>query len=71
METDKGSLLSVLTDNGASASSDRTVNRVSQIINGKRAVTGDRALRFGHWFGVEPEFWLNLRNQFDLVRTNQ
>ena len=46
-------------------------NRVSQIINGKRAITGDTALRFGHWFGVEPEFWLNLQNQFDLVRANR
>ena len=46
-------------------------NRVSQIINGKRAITGDTALRFGHWFGVEPEFWLNLQNQFDLVHANR
>ena len=46
-------------------------NRVSQVINGKRAITGDTALRFGHWFGVEPEFWLNLQNQFDLVRADQ
>ena len=30
-------------------------NRVSQIISGKRSVTGDTALRFGHWFGVEPQ----------------
>ena len=43
-------------------------NRVSQIINGKRAITGDTALRFGHWFGVEPEFWLNLQSHFALVR---
>ena len=42
-------------------------NRVSQIIAGKRAVTGDTALRFGHWFGVEPQFWLNLQAQFDLA----
>ena len=42
-------------------------NRVSQIIAGKRSVTGDTALRFGHWFGVEPQFWLNLQAQFDLV----
>ena len=41
-------------------------NRVSQIIAGKRSVTGDTALRFGHWFGVEPQFWLNLQSQFDL-----
>lgn len=42
-------------------------NRVSQIIAGKRAITGDTALRFGHWFEVEPEFWLNLQSQFDLA----
>jgi addiction module HigA family antidote len=42
-------------------------NRVSQIIAGKRSVTGDTALRFGHWFGVDPQFWLNLQGQFDLA----
>ena len=42
-------------------------NRVSQIIAGKRSVTGDTALRFGHWLGVDPQFWLNLQTQFDLV----
>ena len=41
-------------------------NRISQIIAGKRAVTGDTALRFGHWFGVEPQFWLNLQSSYDL-----
>lgn len=46
-------------------------NRVSQIINGKRAITGDTAIRFGQWFGVEPEFWLNLQTHFDLVRADQ
>ncbi len=42
-------------------------NRISQIIAGKRSVTGDSALRFGHWFGVDPQFWLNLQSQFDLA----
>ena len=42
-------------------------NRVGQIIAGKRSVTGDTALRFGHWFGVDPQFWLNLQSQFDLA----
>lgn len=42
-------------------------NRVSQIISGKRAVTGDTALRFGHWFGTDPQFWINLQAQFDLA----
>ena len=46
-------------------------NRVSQIIAGKRSVTGDTALRFGHWFGVEPQFWLNLQAQFDLAVAEQ
>ena len=42
-------------------------NRISQIIAGKRSITGDTALRFGHWFGVEPQFWLNLQSQYDLA----
>ncbi|MBC8048787.1 MAG: HigA family addiction module antidote protein [Chitinophagales bacterium] len=41
-------------------------NRVSQIIHGKRAVTGDTALRLGHWFGMNPQFWLNLQSAYDL-----
>lgn len=46
-------------------------NRTSQIIAGKRSVTGDTALRFGHWFDVEPQFWLNLQAQFDLAVAEQ
>lgn len=41
-------------------------NRISQIIQGKRAITGDTALRLGHWFGMSPQFWLNLQSQYDL-----
>ncbi len=41
-------------------------NRISQIIHGKRAVTGDTALRLGHWFKSSPEFWLNLQTAYDL-----
>jgi addiction module HigA family antidote len=41
-------------------------NRISQIISGRRAVTGDTALRLGHWFGSSPEFWLNLQTAYDL-----
>ena len=50
---------------------DVPANRVSQIMNGKRSVTGDTALRLGHWFGVEPEFWLNLQVHFDLVAASR
>ena len=35
-------------------------------MQGKRAITGDTALRLGHWFGMNPQFWLNLQSQFDL-----
>ena len=42
-------------------------NQISQIISGKRSVTSDTALRFGHWFGADPQFWLNLQAQFDLA----
>ncbi len=46
-------------------------NRVSQIIGGKRSITGDTALRLGHWFGTDPQFWLNLQSQFDLAQANK
>ncbi len=46
-------------------------NRVSQIIAGKRGITGDTALRCGHWFGMDPQFWLNLQTQWDLVQAEQ
>lgn len=46
-------------------------NRISQIIAGKRSITGDTALRLGHWFGVDPQFWMNLQAQFDLAAAEQ
>ena len=41
-------------------------NRITQIINGKRGITGDSALRLAHWFGDTPEFWMGLQVQCDL-----
>ena len=41
-------------------------NRISQIIAGKRAITGDTALRLGHWFQTGPPFWLNLQSAYEL-----
>lgn len=46
-------------------------NRISQIISGKRAITGDTALRFGHWFGTDPRFWLSFQAQYDLAVANR
>ncbi len=46
-------------------------NRISQIISGKRSITGDTALRFGHWFDVDPQFWINLQAQFELAMADR
>ncbi len=41
-------------------------NRITEIINGQRAITGDTALRLGHFFGTSAQFWLNLRGLYEL-----
>jgi len=41
-------------------------NRISEIVNGKRAITADTALRLQRYFGVEAQFWLNLQSEYDL-----
>ncbi|MDR9500396.1 MAG: HigA family addiction module antitoxin [Desulfurivibrionaceae bacterium] len=41
-------------------------NRVSQIVHGKREITADTALRLGKYFGIEPEFWLNLQVRYNM-----
>jgi len=46
-------------------------NRVTQIIRGERAISGDTALRLGHWFGTGPRFWLNLQAHYDLMAAHR
>lgn len=41
-------------------------NRISEIINGKRGITADTALRLERYFGIEAQFWLNLQSEYDL-----
>jgi antitoxin HigA-1 len=41
-------------------------NRVTQIVNGRRSITGDTALRLAHFFGTSAEFWLNLQSQYEI-----
>lgn len=41
-------------------------NRITQIVQGKRAVTSDTARRLGHWFGNSPVFWMNLQGLYDV-----
>ena len=41
-------------------------NRISQVVHGKREITADTALRLGKYFGIEPEFWLNLQLRYNM-----
>ena len=41
-------------------------NRVTEILNGRRAITGDTALRLAHFFGTTAEFWLNLQSLYEI-----
>jgi addiction module HigA family antidote len=46
-------------------------NRITHILNGRRGITGDTALRLSHFFGTSSEFWLNLQNLDDLRLAQQ
>lgn len=46
-------------------------NRVTGILNGQRAVTGDTALRLAHFFGTSAQFWLNLQSLYELRLAEQ
>ena len=45
---------------------DVSPSRISEIINGKRPITADTALRLGLFFSMESRFWLNLQSEFDM-----
>ena len=45
---------------------DVPTNRITQILNGTRAITGDTALRLAHFFGTSAEFWLNLQSLYEI-----
>lgn len=47
------------------------VNRITSIINEKRSITADTALRLSRYFGTTPEFWLNLQSAYDLKIAKQ
>ena len=46
-------------------------NRITGILNGQRAITGDTALRLGHFFGTSPQFWLSLQTLYDMRLAEQ
>ncbi len=43
--------------------------RINEIVHGKRSITADTALRLGRFFGMSPQFWLNLQTRYDLEIT--
>jgi len=43
--------------------------RINEIVHGKRSISADTALRLGRFFGISPQFWLNLQTHFDLEVT--
>ncbi len=45
---------------------DVPTNRITEILNGRRAITGDTALRLAHFFGTTAEFWLNLQSLYEI-----
>jgi len=51
---------------GLARNLDVPTNRITGILNGQRAITGDTALRLAHFFGTSAEFWLNLQSIYDL-----
>lgn len=46
-------------------------NRITEIVNGRRAITGDTALRLAHFFGTTAEFWLNLQTLYEIRVTEK
>lgn len=45
--------------------------RINELVNGKRGITPSTALRLARFFGVSPDFWLNLQNRWDLYKAQQ
>lgn len=58
-----------LTVNGLARELNVPVSRMSEILNGRRAVNADTALRLSRYFGSTPEFWINLQSAYDLSVT--
>jgi len=46
-------------------------NRILAIVKGERAISADTALRLGQYFGISPEFWMNLQSNYDLKKARR
>ncbi len=47
------------------------MNRISAIVNGKRSITADTALRLARYFGTSAQYWMNLQTGFEIQRAEQ
>jgi len=45
--------------------------RINEIVKGRRAISADTALRLGRYFGMAPQFWLNLQSHYDLEQVQE
>lgn len=50
---------------------DVPTNRITEIVNGRRGITGDTALRLAHFLGTTAEFWLHLQTLYEIRRAQQ
>lgn len=57
-----------LSQNGLAAALSVSPMTINQIVNGKRSITAEVALRLGRYFGIAPQFWLNLQARYDLEK---
>lgn len=55
-----------ITQNKLAVSIGVSPRRINEIVHGKRAITADTALRLGRYFGIDPQFWLNLQTHYEL-----
>lgn len=55
-----------ITQNRLAVSINVPPRRINEIVHGKRAITADTALRLGRYFGINPQFWLNLQTHYEL-----
>ena len=46
-----------------------TPRRINEVVHGRRSISADTALRLGHFFGMEAQFWLNLQSRYDMEVT--
>lgn len=60
-----------MTETAAAEKMGMPLNRLSEIVNGKRGISADTALKLSRLFKTTPQFWMNLQTNFDLYRAQQ